>query len=154
MSTRLVLVTGATGQQGRAVTEELLKNGHQVRALTRNSSSEAANVLRELGADIVVGDNDDSGSLEQAASGVDSVFAMATPSAGVDVEVRHGKAISDAAKVVGVPHLVYSSMANADQRTGIAHANSKYEVEEHIRGLGIPWTVVAPVYFMENVLFP
>lgn len=110
--------------------------------------------MKEMGAEIVVDDNDDSGSLERAASGVDSVLAMATPMAGDDVEVRHGKAISDTTKTVGVPHLVYSSMANADQRTGIAHADSKYEIEKHNRGLDIPWTVVVPVFFMENVLFP
>jgi len=51
---------------------------------------------------------------------------------GDDIEVRHGKAISDTAKTVGIPHLVYSSMANADHRTGTAHADSKYEIEKHI----------------------
>lgn len=57
---------------------------------------------------------------------------MATPMTGDDIEVRHGKAISDTAKTVGIPHLVYSSMANADHRTGTAHADSKYEIEKHI----------------------
>lgn len=110
--------------------------------------------MKNMGAEIVVGNNDDSGSLERAASGVDSEFAMATPMTGDDIEVRHGKAISGTAKTVGVPHLVYSSMANADHRTGIAHADSKYEIEKHIGELDIPWTLVAPVFFIENALFP
>ena len=46
---KLVLVTGATGKQGGAVVEALLIRGHQVRALTRNSASSAANRLREQG---------------------------------------------------------------------------------------------------------
>ena len=154
MSTRFALVTGATGNQGRAVTEALLQKGHRVRALTRGSDTQAAKPLKERGAEVVVGDNDDRESLEQAMSGVDAVFAMTTPAAGVDVEVRHGKAIADAAKAAGVAHLVYSSAANADQQTGIPHFDSKYEVEQHVRKLDVPWTVVAPAFFMNNVLFP
>ena len=154
MSTRFALVTGATGNQGRAVTEALLRKGHRVRALTRGSDTQAAKPLKERGAEVVVGDNDDRESLEQAMSGVDAVFAMTTPAAGVDVEVRHGKAIADAAKAAGVRHLVYSSAANADQQTGIPHFDSKYEVEQHIRKLDVPWTIVAPAFFMNNVLFP
>ena len=46
---KLVLVTGATGKQGGACVEALLTRGHQVRALTRNSASPAANRLRERG---------------------------------------------------------------------------------------------------------
>jgi uncharacterized protein YbjT (DUF2867 family) len=49
---KLVLVTGATGKQGGACVEALLTRGHQVRALTRNSASPAANRLRERGVEI------------------------------------------------------------------------------------------------------
>jgi uncharacterized protein YbjT (DUF2867 family) len=49
---KLVLVTGATGKQGGACVEALLTQGHQVRALTRNSASPAANRLRERGVEI------------------------------------------------------------------------------------------------------
>ncbi len=45
-------------------------------------------------------------------------------------------------------------MGNADQKTGIPHFESKYEVEQHIRRLRIPYTVVGPVYFFENVFNP
>ena len=53
---KLVLVTGATGNQGGACVEALLTRGHQVRALTRNSASPAAKRLRERGVEIAVGD--------------------------------------------------------------------------------------------------
>ena len=149
-----VLVTGATGQQGRAVAVALLESGHRVRALTRGAETEAANQLKAMGAEIAVGDYEDRPSLERAASGVDAIFAVATPAQGVDVEVRHGIAIADAAKTTAGAHLVYSSVGNADRKTNIPHFDSKYEVEQHIKQSGTPWTVVAPAFFMDNVLFP
>jgi nucleoside-diphosphate-sugar epimerase len=47
---KLVLVTGATGNQGGACVDALLTRGHQVRALTRNSASRQLSdcVSREL----------------------------------------------------------------------------------------------------------
>jgi uncharacterized protein YbjT (DUF2867 family) len=86
---------------------------------------------------------------------MDAVFVVATPfEAGTEAEVRHGIAAADAAKAAGIGHLVYSSVANADKDTGIPHFDSKREVEEHIERLGVPYTIVAPVYFMENLLAP
>jgi uncharacterized protein YbjT (DUF2867 family) len=58
----------------------------------------------------------------------------------------------DAARRAGVPHLVYSSAANADQDTGIPTFESKKRIEEHLRASGVPYTIVAPAYFMENLL--
>ena len=80
MSAKLkVLVTGATGKQGGHLVRELLARGHSVRALTRKPESPAAAALAELGVTIVPGNFDDEGSLERAAHGVDTVFAMSTP---------------------------------------------------------------------------
>ncbi len=86
---------------------------------------------------------------------MDAAFVVATPfEAGPEAETRHGVAAADAARVAGVSHLVYSSVADADKRTGIPHFESKRGVEEHIERLGVPYTIVAPVYFMENLLAP
>ena len=155
MVKRHVLVTGATGQQGGAVARERLKSGHQVRALTRRASSDAANALQEKGAEIVVGDMNDSNSLKQAASGVDTAFIMTTPfEAGVEGETEQGIAIVDAVVDAGVEHVVFSSVGSADQQTGIPHFDSKYKVEKHLQRLDRPWTIVAPVFFMDNILAP
>lgn len=151
---KLVLVTGATGQQGRAVTEALRAKGHRVRGLVRDPDDAGTEQLRELGAELVEGDNEDRPSLEAAASRVDAMFAMTTPAVGVDVEVQHGQALIDSAKAAQVPHLVYSSVASAHQATGIPHFDSKFEIEEHLRGTDIAATIVAPVWFMNNVAFP
>ncbi|MCH7574359.1 MAG: NmrA/HSCARG family protein [Candidatus Marinimicrobia bacterium] len=150
-----VLVTGATGNQGGAVVQALLNRGHQVRALTRNSASPAADRLREQGVEIAVGDFSDQDSLVRAARGVDAVYAMATPfEGGVEQETAQGIAVADAAKAAGVGHLVYSSVASADRATGIPHFESKYEIEKHILSSGVPYTIIAPVFFMDNMLLP
>lgn len=156
MADRLaVLVTGATGQQGGHVARVLLEKGHRVRALTRQPDSAAARELAALGAEPIAGDFEDAASIERAARGADAMFLMSTPfEAGVDVEERQGLTGADAAKAAGVGHLVYSSVANADQHTGIPHFESKHRVEEHIAGLGVSYTIVGPVAFMENLLAP
>ena len=155
MIKKLVLVTGATGQQGGAVARSLLTKGHGVRALCRNPDSPKAKILKELGAEIVTGDYDDPISLERAADGTDTVFALATPfTGGVETETLHGIALADAAKAVGIGHLVYSSVSDADRKTGVPHFDSKYIIERHIASLDIPYTIIAPVYFMDNIFLP
>jgi len=148
-----VLVTGATGKQGGHLVRELLARGHSIRALTRKPESAGAAALAARGVTIVTGDFEDQGSLERAARGVDTVFAMSTPfESGATTETREGINVVRAASAVGVSHLVYASVAGADRATGIPHFDSKFEVEQAIRRSGVPFTIVAPVFFMENFL--
>ncbi|MCZ6749629.1 MAG: NmrA/HSCARG family protein [SAR324 cluster bacterium] len=154
MSTRTILVTGATGNQGRAVADALIPMGHRVRAMVRNPGDPKAAELKAMGIELVPGSFDDPQSLQRAAEGVDAVFAVTTPAAGVDLEVRQGKALADAAQAAGVGHLVFSSVANGDRGTGIPHFDSKYEIETYLRTLDIPWTITGPAFFFNNVLFP
>jgi uncharacterized protein YbjT (DUF2867 family) len=154
-SQRTILVTGATGQQGGSLARLLLQKKHKVYALTRNAQSSSAQDLRNRGANIVKGDLDDSDSLEHAVKDVESVFLMGTPfEDGTEGEIRRGKLMTDLAKKDGIQHLVYSSVANADKNTGIPHFESKYKVEQHIKSLGIPHTIIGPTFFMENLLGP
>ncbi|HYO55956.1 NmrA/HSCARG family protein [Archangium sp.] len=151
-----VLVTGATGKQGGALARLLLKRDHRVLALVRSPDSPAAKELEQRGAELVPGDFDDPDSLERSMQGVDAVFAMATPfqGGGLEGEVRHGRHLIDAAKLARVRHFLYSSVAGADQNTGVPHFETKHVVEEHLRRSGLPYTIVAPVFFMENFLGP
>ena len=152
---RKVLVTGATGKQGGAVARALLGRGHEVHAVTRNVESAAAMALAELGAKVTQGDFTKPEAIAAAMKGVDSVFAMSTPfEGGIDAEIEQGIALADAAIEAGVEHFVYTSVAGADRGTGIPHFDSKYAVEQHLAGTKLAWTVIAPVYFMENLLFP
>lgn len=150
-----VLVTGATGKQGGALARLLLKKGHRVRALTRKPDAPAAQELKRLGAELATGSLEDHAAIERAAQGVDAVFAMSTPfEAGTEIETRQGMTVADAAKAVGVKHLVYSSVGSADRNTGIPHFDSKYKVEQYIQAFDIPHTIVGPVFFMENLTSP
>jgi uncharacterized protein YbjT (DUF2867 family) len=150
-----VLVTGATGQQGGAVAGALLNRGHQVRALTRSPDSAAARALNKRGAEIVAGDLNDRDSLTEAARGVDTVFAVCTPyEAGTATETEQGINIVDVAAELEIEHLVYSSVGSADRNTGIPHFDSKFRVEKHLRDSGVPFTIVGPVFFMENWTSP
>ena len=152
---RKILVTGATGQQGGSLARLLLQKKHKVYALTRNTQSSASQDLRNKGANIVKGDLDDSDSLERAVKDVESIFLMGTPfEDGTEGEIRRGKLMADIAKENKVEHLVYSSVANANKNTGIPHFESKYKVEQHIKNLGIPHTIIGPTFFMENLLGP
>src|SRR5918912_986526 len=152
---RKILVTGATGQQGGSLARLLLQKKHKVYALTRNAQSPAAQDLRNKGANIVKGDLDDPDSLERAVKDVESIFLMGTPfEDGTEGETRKGKLMADIAQENKIQHLVYSSVANADKNTSIPHFESKYKVEQHIKNLGIPYTIIGPTSFMENLLGP
>ncbi|MGW9949469.1 NmrA/HSCARG family protein [Rhizobium leguminosarum] len=154
-NTRSVLVTGATGQQGGAVVRALIARGHRVKAISRRPESDGAKRLAAAGVEVVAGNLDDGASVAAAAEGVDAMFLMGNSyEAGTDAETRQGIAAADAAKAAGIGHLIYSSVADAHKKTGIPHFDSKYLVEKHVAGLGIPYTISAPVAFMENTVAP
>ncbi len=76
-SNRIILVTGATGNQGGAVAHHLLKRGNfHVRAFVRDDHKPAAQVLKQAGAELVLGDLTNQGSLDQALQDVHGVFSV------------------------------------------------------------------------------
>ncbi len=144
-----ILVTGATGQQGGAVANSLLRQGVRVRVLTRNADK--AEGLKRLGAEVVTGNLTDKVALSAALRGVQKVFLVTTPfEGGMDAEVNQGVTMVDAAKSSGVNHLVYTSVGSASRNTGIPHFETKWKVEQYIKKVGIPATIIRPVFFMEN----
>ena len=68
----------------------------------------------------------------------------------MEAEVRQGIVLADAAKQAGIAHYVYTSVGSAHRNTGIPHFGSKWKVELHIRQIGLPATILRPVWFMEN----
>lgn len=159
---RIIVVAGATGQQGGAAARALLAAGWRVRALTRDPGSAAARALAGAGAEVVAADLADRGSLDAAVTGAHGVFSVqpGALSAGVpagfgpDEEVRWGRNLAEAASDVGVRQLVYASVAAVGRHTGVPVFESKAAVEDHLRGTGQPVTVLRPVSFMENYAEP
>jgi uncharacterized protein YbjT (DUF2867 family) len=150
---KTILVTGATGHQGGASLRHLRDGGFAVRALIRNPDQPQARTLAGPGVEVVRGDMDDRDSLLRALEGCYGVHSVQTSwQAGIDGEIRQGINVADAAKTSGIAHFVYSSVASADQHTGIPHFDSKFRIEEHIRCTGMRFTIVRPVFFMENWL--
>jgi uncharacterized protein YbjT (DUF2867 family) len=99
----------------------------------------------------VQGDLEDPASLERAARGVYGIYSVQDFwSVGARCEVLQGKNLADAAKKAAVEHFVYSSVGGAERNSGIDHWESKWEIEKHIRKLGLPTTILRPVAFMEN----
>ena len=150
---QIILVTGATGNQGGSVARHLLNRGKfKVRAMVRNENKPAAQALRQAGAELVKGDFDDLASLDRAMQGAYGVFSMQDFRDGVETEIRQGNAVADAAKAAGVQHFVYSSVGSAERNTGIPHFDSKFQVEEHVRAIELPYTVLRPVFFFYNYI--
>lgn len=155
MQDKTIFVTGATGKQGSAAVRHLLEAGFKVRGLTREPEKPEAERLRDLGADIVEGDLDDPERIRKDIEGAYGVFAVLTwKEEGPAGEVKQGKILADAAKEAGVEHFLYSSVGGADRSTGIPHFESKATNERYMRQIGLPLTVLRPVYFMENFNAP
>jgi uncharacterized protein YbjT (DUF2867 family) len=154
MAKRLtVAVIGGTGKQGGAVVKDLLERGHSVRAVTRNPESAEAKELAGAGVTLYRGSLGDTPALMKALEGATSLFAMTTPfEGGPQAETQQGISAADAAKAAGV-HLVYTSVSNADRKTGVPHFDSKYAVESYIDRIGVRASIVAPAFFMENLFY-
>jgi uncharacterized protein YbjT (DUF2867 family) len=150
-SNQIILVTGATGNQGGAIARHLLQRGKfKVRAMVRDQNKPAAQALKQAGAELIQGDFNDRTSLDRALQGVYGVFSVQDFRDGVDTEIRQGSAIADAAKAANIEHFVYSSVGSAERNTGIPHFDSKFQVEEYVRAIELPYTIMRPVFFFYN----
>src|SRR5215469_16631466 len=154
-SSRPILVAGATGRQGGSVVRHLLERQLTVRALVRDPQSDRAKALARQGIEIAQGDMDDLASLQKAMAGARGVYSVQDYfTVGAAREVREGKNMADAALDAGVEHFVFSSVGGAERNSGITHFETKWEIEKHIRKLGLPATMIRPVGFMENYYIP
>ena len=153
----VVLVTGGTGSQGGAtVTHLLAAKKVRVRVLTRNLESPKAKSLAARGVELIKGDFDDVASLRTALAGVSAAYSVQqwTEKGGTAAEELHGKGFADAVKASGSPHLVYSSAEGAERKSGLGHYESKWAIEQHIRDLKLPATILRPVGFMDTLGVP
>jgi uncharacterized protein YbjT (DUF2867 family) len=162
-----ILVAGATGLQGGGVAAALLRGGFKVRALTHDSSTDAARKLAAAGAEVVEGNFDDRDSLERAAQGATGVFSVQrTPTADdPEREIRWGRNLAEAALATGIETYVHTSVARAGDERNFASWNegrwrkiyweSKAAVNEIVKAVGLAhWTILKPALYMEDFLPP
>ncbi|MFC9971554.1 NmrA family NAD(P)-binding protein [Spirillospora sp. NPDC127200] len=130
-----ILVTGATGNVGRHVVEELLREGHRVRALTRDPGK----VGLPEGVEAVAGDLADPDGLAPAFEGVTALHLITFDGAN-GAFLRTGPQIARLAAKAGVRHVT------------ILWGGEPGPVEEAVAAEGLPWTVLQPGEFMANAL--
>lgn len=153
----VILVTGATGAQGGSVVRTLLReNKFRVRILTRKPDSQRARILERAGAEIAVGDMNNTGSLVKAMQGAYGVFGVTNYWEHFDREFEMGKNLIDAAHQSGIKHLVMHSLPDynklSDGRYSVAHYDIKARLEQYARSLAIPASFVQLGFYYENFL--
>ncbi len=157
----MLLVAGATGMLGGEIARLLLDAGKPVRAMVRaTSDADAVRRLEEAGAEIVVADVKDAGSLEAAVAGASTVITGVTAifpkQAGDSLATvdRDGQlALVDAAAAAGAEHLVYISYSGGIEDNSPL-TTAKRAVEQHLAAAGPAYTILRPTYFMEVWLSP
>jgi uncharacterized protein YbjT (DUF2867 family) len=127
-----------------------------VRILTRHAESAGAEVLRQLGAEVVAGNLADVPALARAMSGCEAVFGLTNFWEHFGCEIIHGKNLVDAAREAGVRHLVLSTLPSSLALSGgeitVPHLESKAEVEQYARQSGVPSTFVHVAFYYDNFL--
>lgn len=143
----MILLTGATGKTGGEVAKQLAANNIPFRALVRNLDKAAA--LKELGAELVVGDMEDAEAVSKALAGADKAVLIISNG---EHQLTIEKQFTDCAVAAGVKHLVKLSSMESEPGTTKPIPKMHVESEEHIRASGISWTMVRPTFFTQNFL--
>lgn len=147
---KTIIVVGATGRQGQQVARHLVKDGWKVRGLTRKPTGEKAAPLRQMGVEVVQADLENMASLESAFKNAYGVYNMQAPVPGkIEIEIRQGKNVAEAARRAGIRHLVYGSAGPGTTKTGIEQWDSKIEIANAMKSMGLPLTILRPMAFME-----
>ncbi|MFO7697738.1 MAG: SDR family oxidoreductase [Anaerolineae bacterium] len=162
----MILIVGATGILGGIITHRVLGAGEDVRILVRHNSpaaemaaqgmATAPQALIDAGARPVDGDLKDRRSLDRACEGVDVVITTANSAmrGGEDtvesVDRRGNQNLIAAAKAAGVKQFILTSFLGADPNSPVPLFQAKAEAEAALRESGLPYTILAPNYFIES----
>ena len=138
-----ILVTGATGNIGRNVVEQLAKRGASVRALVRDPSK--ANF--PAGVEVVQGDLLDVDSLRSAMKGVSTLFLL---NGVVADEYTQALIALNVAREAGIERFVHLSVIHSDRYVNVPHFAGKFGVERMIEQMKLGATILRPAYYMDN----
>jgi NAD(P)H dehydrogenase (quinone) len=144
-----VLVTGATGDTGRATVDELLARGHKVRALA-HGKDDRSKKLQDRGVEVVYGDLLDFGQVRAALNGVQRAYFVYPIFPGILQATTY---FAQAAKEVGVDGIVNMSQKSA-REDAKSHAATDHWLSERVFDWsGVPTAHIRPTYFAEWLLY-
>ncbi len=139
-----VLVTGATGNTGSGLVPALRDAGVDVRAFVRDESK--AQPLKDVGAEVVVGDLDQPETIGPAVEGVEKIYLCTWNG---PTQAQQAENVIEAAKRAGNPHIVRHSMWGSEKSRIVKQGD---QVEEAVKSSGLPWTLIKPTFFMQNTM--
>jgi uncharacterized protein YbjT (DUF2867 family) len=169
---KIIAVVGATGAQGGGLVRAILndpKGGFTARAITRDTKSDKARELAQLGADVVAADIDDEASVRKAFEGVQGAFCVTffwehfSP----EKEIAQVQNMAEAAKAAGVKHVIWSTLEDTRQwvpltdnrmptlkgKYKVPHFDGKGESNKLFTNLGVPTTFMLASFYWENLIF-
>ena len=172
MAKKIIAVFGATGAQGGGLAKAILndpKSEFSVRAITRDTTSEKAQELARMGAELVSADIDDVASIEKALQGaygayfVTFYWAHLSP----EKEKTEAKNMARAAKAAGLQHVIWSTLEDtrnwvplSDNRMPtlmehykVPHFDAKGESDKEFTELGVPTTFLRASFYWDNMIF-
>lgn len=139
--TNLLVVFGATDQQGSSVISKVLEDAelskaYKVRGLTRDPLKPDAQALVKRGVEVARCDTGDTASVKAAVQGAHTVFAMTVSlyrPGGMEEELAQGKTIAEAAVAAGAKFLIYSSVPSPKKISGGKYAVDSFDVKDEVR---------------------
>ncbi len=144
----MILLTGATGTNGREVVKQLSDKGVKIRVMVRKR--ENANLPPSSNIEYVIGNFDDVATLRDALAGVQRAFLLSPGSA--EQVIREGNFIR-AAKQAEVHQVVRFSILGAEPDSPSRLIRRHGQAEELLKDSGMAFTILRPSYFMQNLLW-
>ena len=169
---KIIAVLGATGAQGGGLTRAILadpEGGFAVRALTRDVNSEKAKALAQQGAEVVITDVDDPGSLKKAFAGAYGAFCVTFywAHSSPEKELAEATSMAEAAKQEGLQHVIWSTLEDTrkwvpldDNRMPtlmgkykVPHIDAKGEANGAFTSAGVPVTFLLTSFYWDNFIY-
>lgn len=142
----MIVVTAATGTTGRTVVSSLVRAGHEVRGASRRDPGDG---MAEHGVvDFVAGDLVDPAVAARAVDGVDTVVHIGPPFHPRETDIGH--TVLSAARRAGIRHFVQFSTMRPQLEPLLNH-QSKLALERLVISSPIPFTILQPVHYMQNI---
>ena len=169
---KIIAVLGATGAQGGGLARAILadpEGGFAVRALTRDVNSEKAKALAQQGAEVVITDVDDPGSLKKAFAGAYGAFCVTFywAHSSPEKELAEATSMAEAAKQEGLQHVIWSTLEDTrkwvpldDNRMPtlmgkykVPHIDAKGEANGAFTSAGVPVTFLLTSFYWDNFIY-